>query len=54
MVRIRDTAHVEEIPVCEALLADAGRPAQIEVVAWPQPLQFDADGSLPDVGSRRS
>jgi hypothetical protein len=47
MVRIRNTLHLAEVEVSEALLAEvAGRP-DLTLLGEPAPLAFDADGALP-------
>lgn len=50
MVRIRDTAHLGELLVSEALLADVRRDERLEVLGEPEPLQFDEENRLLGVG----
>jgi len=47
MVRIKDTLHVGEVEVSEALLDEANSRADLEIVGKPQPLTFDVSGMLP-------
>jgi len=46
VIRIRDTLHLEEIMVSEALLAEAAAHPQIEILGQPQELPFDQAGNL--------
>ena len=41
MVRIPNTLHIGEIEISEALLAEAEREPNIEIVSEPFPLEFD-------------
>ncbi|MEE2710708.1 MAG: DUF362 domain-containing protein [Gemmatimonadota bacterium] len=47
MVRIKDTLHVGEVDVSEALLDEAASRADLEIVGKPQRLAFDVSGMLP-------
>jgi hypothetical protein len=44
-VRIRDTLHLEELEISEALLPEA-RKAGLTVLGDPRPLEFDDTGSV--------
>jgi hypothetical protein len=46
VVRIKDTLHLGEILISEAMLAEAATIAGITVVGEPQAMSFDADGNL--------
>lgn len=46
MVRIRDTLHIAEIQISEALLEEAKRHPAIEVLGEPQELSFNEGGNL--------
>ena len=46
MVRIKNTLHLEDIQISTALLEEARRHPQIEILAEPVPLIFDAEGYL--------
>ncbi len=46
MVRIRDTLHISEIQISEALLEEAKSHPAIEIVGEPQELAFDEEGNL--------
>ncbi len=50
IVRIKNTSHIEEILISEALLDEARKNPKIEILEQPRPLAFDKDGNLPDVG----
>jgi hypothetical protein len=45
LVRIKNTLHLEELEISEALLPDATK-AGLTVVRGPQPLAFDGTGRL--------
>lgn len=48
IVRIRNTLHLSEIEVSEAMLAEVrARPERFEVLGEPRALAFDAQGNLP-------
>lgn len=49
MVRIPNTLHIGEIEISEALLAEAEREPNIEIVSEPFPLEFDNAGNLCDM-----
>ena len=44
-VRIKNTLHLEELEISEALLPEAKK-AGLTVVRGPRPLEFDATGRL--------
>jgi hypothetical protein len=46
MVRIKDTLHLKEIQISEALMKEAMSNPHIEIVEQPKPLEFDEDGNL--------
>jgi len=46
MVRIRDTLHISEIQISEALLEEAKNHPSIEIIGNPEGLCFDAQGNL--------
>ena len=46
VVRIKDTLHMGEIYISEAMLAEAAQHPQIEVCGEPEPMQFDDAGNL--------
>lgn len=46
MVRIRDTMHLQEIEISEALMEEAERNPDIEVLEAPRELEFDENGNL--------
>ena len=46
MVRIRDTLHISEIQISEALLEEAENHPSIEIIGSPQELIFDENGNL--------
>ena len=46
IVRIRDTLHLGEIQISEALLPEAAGNPQAEVLEEARPLPFDAEGTL--------
>ena len=46
MIRIRDTLHISEIQISEALLKEAEEHPLIEIVGKPEPLEFDEHGNL--------
>ena len=46
MVRIKDTLHLKEIQISEALMEEAMSNPQIEIVEKPKPMEFDEDGNL--------
>ena len=46
MIRIRDTLHISEIQISEALLKEAEEHPLIEIVGKPEELEFDEDGNL--------
>ena len=46
MVRIRDTLHLGEIWISEALLPEARANPAVEVLGEPAPLAFDQEGNL--------
>lgn len=48
LVRIKNTLHMGEIYVSEAMLADAQVTAGVTIIADPAPMVFDADGNLAD------
>ena len=47
MVRIRDTLHLGEIEISEALREEAEKNPNIDILSEPYPLQFDEEGNLP-------
>ncbi len=51
IVRIKNTSHIEEIMISEALLDEARKHPQIRVLEEPKDLPFDKDGNLTDIGS---
>lgn len=46
MVRIKDTLHLGEIEISEALLEEAKKNAEIEIIQELKPLKFDENGNL--------
>lgn len=46
LIRIRDTLHITEIEISEALLAAAQAHPQMEVISGPYELEFDENGNL--------
>lgn len=46
LIRIRDTLHITEIEISEALLEEARSNPQIEIVEGPYALPFDEKGNL--------
>lgn len=46
LIRIRDTLHITEIEISEALLEEARSNPQIEIVEGPYALPFDEEGNL--------
>lgn len=46
MVRIRDTLHLEEIWISEALLPQAQARPDMEILSPPRPMRFDIHGDL--------
>jgi len=51
IVRIRNTSHIEEIAVSEALVDEARKHPNLKVLEEPREVIFDKDGNLPDIGS---
>jgi hypothetical protein len=51
IVRIKNTSHIEEILISEALLEEAGRHPDMKVLEGPQELVFDPEGNLPVGGN---
>lgn len=49
VARIRDTLFLSELAVSGSLLDELRGRSDIDVVTEPEPLQFDADGNLPDL-----
>jgi len=50
IVRIKNTSHIEEISISEALVDEARNHPNMEVLEEPRELVFDKDGNLPDIG----
>ncbi len=50
IVRIKNTSHIEEILISEALLEEAKKNSRIEILEQPRPLAFDGNGNLRDIG----
>lgn len=46
MVRLRDTLHLSEIFISEAMLPDAAANPRVEVLGEPEELSFDGEGNL--------
>ena len=46
MVRLRDTLHLSEIFISEAMLPDAAANPRVEVLGEPEELPFDGEGNL--------
>ena len=46
MVRLRDTLHLIEIFISEAMLPDAAANPRVEVLGEPEELSFDGEGNL--------
>jgi hypothetical protein len=46
MIRIQDTLHLGEIYISEALLSEAERQANVEILSEPEPIVFAANGQL--------
>ncbi len=46
LVRIANTSHVDEIEISEALLEEARRKSDVEILEGPRELPFDKDGNL--------
>ena len=46
MVRLRDTLHLSEIFISEAMLPDAAENPRVEVLGEPEELSFDGEGNL--------
>ncbi len=46
VIRIRDTMHVEEIQISEALLDEARENPAIEIIGEPEEWEFDGNGNL--------
>lgn len=46
IVRIKDTLHLREIQISEALMAEAVANAQVQIIEKPKPMDFNADGNL--------
>lgn len=46
MVRLRDTLHLSEILISEAMLPDAAANPRVEVLGEPEELSFDGEGNL--------
>ena len=46
MVRIKDTLHLKEIQISEALMKEAVSNPLIEIVEKPKPMEFDEEGNL--------
>lgn len=51
IVRIKNTSHIEEIMVSEALMDEAKAHPQIRILEEPKDLPFDKDGNLTDIGA---
>jgi hypothetical protein len=49
VLRIKDTLHLDELEVSEAVLGDANLQTRIEPVGQARPWTFDASGNLPPV-----
>jgi hypothetical protein len=47
IVRIRNTSHIEEIMISEALLEEASKHPDMKILEGPKELPFDKDGNLP-------
>jgi len=52
IVRIKNTSHIEEIMISEALMDEARKHPQIRVIEEPKELDFDKDGNLKDIGAK--
>ena len=52
IVRIKNSSHIEEIMISEALMDEARKHPQIRVIEEPKDLDFDKDGNLKDIGAR--
>jgi hypothetical protein len=46
LLRIRDSSHIDEILLSEALLSDGETDGRIEVLSAPEEMKFDAKGNL--------
>jgi len=50
IVRIKNSSHIEEIMVSEALVDEAKKHPKMKILEEPRELVFDKDGNLPDLG----
>jgi len=50
IVRIKNTSHIEEISISEALVEEAKKYPKMKILEEPKDLIFDKDGNLPDIG----
>ena len=46
IIRIKDTLHLEEIYISEAMIPEARANKQMEIIGEPQPFPFDEKGNL--------
>lgn len=46
MIRIQDTLHIGGIYISKALLSEAERQANVEILSEPEPIVFAANGQL--------
>jgi len=46
VVRIRNSSHVDEIWISEAMLEEARENPDIEIIGRPAPFDFDPEGNL--------
>jgi len=49
IVRIKNTSHIEEIIISEALVDEARKHPMMKVLEEPKEVKFDKDGNLPDI-----
>ncbi|MCL2602818.1 MAG: hypothetical protein FWD91_08410, partial [Treponema sp.] len=50
IVRIKNTSHIEEISVSEALVDEVKKHPKMKMLEEPKELMFDKDGNLPGLG----
>jgi len=50
IVRIKNTSHIEQISVSEALVDEAKKHPKMKLIEEPKELVFDKDGNLTDIG----
>ena len=53
IVRIKNTSHIEEIIISEALVEEAKKHPKMTVLEDPKEVVFDSSGNLPDIGGHK-